>query len=129
MTIENVRTYQGVWLKLLEHAFRGDCVKEWVAFPGIRDRYSPRLDLAVGPFSTTPDQQKIDEYYSLAKAHQILLERLWSCHLSNEAQFDARDNLAPDSLSSALGGNRNARCFLAIEIENAVSRKHLMGGI
>jgi hypothetical protein len=31
-------------------------------------------------------------------------------------------------LDHALALNHNARCFLGIEIENAVSRKHLMGG-
>lgn len=41
----------------------------------------------------------------------------------------ARDDMCPTTLDEALGANGNARCFLAIEIENKVSRKHLLGGM
>lgn len=54
---------------------------------------------------------------------------LWRYHQANEQKFGGDTSQATPSLDHALSGNHNARCFLAIEIENKVSRKHLMGGI
>jgi hypothetical protein len=61
--------------------------------------------------------------------HRAFLLRLWQHHQANETQYNAHAPQATPDLDFALGGNANPRCFLAIEIENRVSRKHLMGGI
>jgi hypothetical protein len=124
----SVGDQQRRWLTELDARFGCDCVVEWASFTGYPKQYSPRLDLAVGPFSTVPGERLVNDYHRLAREHRGFLENLWECHAQNEADLNAwNEQCAPD-LDSALAANRNARCFLAIEIENQVSRKHLMGG-
>ena len=125
----DLRTHQKRWLRGLSERFDSHCVIEWAAFSRGDDRYSPRLDLAVGPFSTTPGQRQTDEYARLQRRQYAFPNRLWAFHLANERRLRPLDVQAVSLLKFALNGNPNARCFLAIEIENAVSRKHLMGGI
>lgn len=98
--------------------------KEWAAMhvePGL---YSPRLDLAVGPFAT--GQRYINEYDDLSNTHSELLQLLYKVHTENLAEFDEIPNRF--EFEHVIRRNENARCFLAIEIENKVSNKHLMGG-
>ena len=123
-----VRDQQRRWLDELRARFGGDCVDEWASFTGYPKQYSPTLDLAVGPFSTVPGERRVGDYRRLAREHRHFLENLWACHVQNEAELNARNDQSASTLGSALAANRNARCFLAIEIENQVSRKHLMGG-
>jgi hypothetical protein len=129
MARRTLRSQQDRWLRGLKRRFGAECVSEWPAFDRSVDRYSPRLDLAVGPFSYRLDENKNDEYMQLAKRHAAFLQHLWCCHAENEAEVSPRGRQSPGSIHAALTGNYNPRCFLAIEIENAVSRKHLMGGI
>jgi hypothetical protein len=103
-------------------------VNEWPSLDRSTRLYSPRLDLAVGPFSTTRGGRQGAAYRQLADQHRQFLDDLWACHVANETRLNAHDDLSAATLDNALEANRNARCFLAIEIENAVSRKHLMGG-
>ena len=123
-----VKPQQRRWLTQLRGRFGQDCTTEWAAFPARGAQYSPRLDLAVGPFSIEPGVVLNDAFRRLARDHRAFLERLWSAHAANEAFLNAADDQSPRTLNRALAANRNARCFLAIEIENEVSRKHLMGG-
>jgi hypothetical protein len=125
----DLKTSQHHWLHGLTARFGSECVKEWSAFARTTDRYSPRLDIAVGPFSTEAGARRTAAYRSLAQTHRRFLEQLWGYHSENERQHNASSSRATPDLESALDANRNARCFLAIEIENEVSRKHLMGGI
>jgi len=124
-----LRSEQKRWLRGLTRIFGSECVAEWPAFAPSVDRYSPRLDLAVGPFSTEAGHRKTEDYRRLAIDHSTFLDTLWSFHVENERRLGAKSDQSPQSLDFALSGNNNARCFLAVEIENAVSRKHLMGGI
>jgi hypothetical protein len=103
-------------------------VAEWPAFSGQSAQYSPRLDLAVGPFATRDGLRLTAKYSELSNTHRQFLMRAWEAHALNEARLEAHDDQSPSSLDEALAANRNARCFIAIEIENEVSRKHLMGG-
>ncbi|MDE1711995.1 hypothetical protein PWG14_04345 (plasmid) [Chromobacterium amazonense] len=86
--------------------------------------YSPRLDVAVGPFAT----QEIHghAYDELNRTHAGLLECFFQAHSENIRSLGLSENDIP--LELALQKNWNARCWLAIEIENRVSHKHLMGG-
>lgn len=68
--------------------------------PDVR-RYAPRVDIAVGPFNTTPGGD-------LAIHEGLLPQRL-------------RERFA------VLPPNRNPRCLLAIEIVFSGSSKHIMG--
>jgi hypothetical protein len=111
-------------LKRLCHRFGSDCKREWPALTGNNKPYSPRLDLAVGPFADG-DSHLGSQYDELAEQHIMYLEALWDLHCRNLREFGDADS---GSLRNALQRNFNARCFLAIEIENRVSRKHLMGG-
>lgn len=98
-------------------------MKEWPSFSGVAGCYSPRLDVAVGPFAT--HQQLGAEYDRLEKRNEGFLSAIFGYHNENVDRHHAADiHLGPCSSS----GNFNARCFLAIEIENQVTRKHLMGG-
>jgi hypothetical protein len=88
-----------------------------------RGVYSPRLDIAVGPFAT--DRNCIQEYDHLSNIHRSFLSVLYDYHISN-----IRDSVdeQSESFDRVMKRKSNARCFLAIEIENKVSNKHLMGG-
>lgn len=97
---------------------------EWGSEIG-RDRYAPRLDIAIGPFATGNLRHR-EDYDRLACVHRDLLECLHGMHLENVRAHNTDSCSA--SLDEALARNPNARCFLAIEIENRGSCKHLLGG-
>ncbi len=99
--------------------------KEWAAMVDQDGLYSPRLDIAVGPFATT-DLVYVAEFDHLVREHEAFLRHLHDCHLANVPR-DRGLELGID-FERVTARNPNARCFLAIEIENQVSRKHLMGG-
>lgn len=82
---------------------------EWFSSSGGTDalrpemhRYAPRVDIAVGPFNTTPGRGAIRE------------ERIWS---RMQPWFE---DLSP---------NPNPRCLIAVEVVFSGSAKHLLGDI
>ena len=118
-----VTEYQRTLKLSLDHIFNPDIVRvEWSAMRDEPRIYSPRLDLAVGPFAT--HRRYIEEYNNLSISHSALLRALYVRHLENVEEGDS-DRF---NFESVINRNFNARCFLAIEIENQVSHKHLMGG-
>jgi hypothetical protein len=97
---------------------------EWAAMSGLRF-YSPRLDIAVGPFATG-NLRFGDKFDELLRRHGHFVRHL--CELSDQ-NVDAFAEQGPKfPFERVTHHNWNARCLLAIEIENEVSRKHLMGG-
>jgi hypothetical protein len=120
------RSYQRHMRRCLVDIFQPEpVVSEWSSFTLVDMSYAPRLDIAVGPFAT--DTFRFEETYDLlTDRHAALLRRLREAHQVNMRAYgisqDDRAAFTPGSL------NHNARCFLAIEIENKVSRKHLLGG-
>jgi hypothetical protein len=87
------------------------------ATDGVFDRsvYSPRLDIAVGPFNVTRDQ-KNNDLAGIANYGEHPLIRLLREEVSSQNH----------------GGfyfNPNPRCLLAIELEYTTSSKHILGGI
>jgi hypothetical protein len=86
--------------------------------------YSPRVDIAVGPFSLIDGRSEARAYDALCRNSLDLLYQLIEHHRSN-----AHDERGADYIfESLVSFNPNSRCFIAIEIENAVTRKHLLGG-
>lgn len=124
MAPHRVAPAQKKLLSRLAERFGENCVREWAAFSGLGRHYSPRLDLAVGPFAVD-DLHLRDRYDELALRHRKFLSQLWMHHRENVLRYGG---VTVTALDTALRVNWNARCFLAIEIENKVSRKHLMGG-
>jgi hypothetical protein len=97
---------------------------EWTSMQDEIGIYSPRLDIAVGPFAT--DRQCGDDYDGLMENNKRFINRLIRCHINNVRKYDDKFySLSFDRLKTK---NYNARCFIAIEIENRVTRKHLIGG-
>lgn len=97
---------------------------EWSAIRGDRSLYCPRIDIAVGPFAT--DDSYINEYNTMFTKSTHFITNMLDYHRINVKQLGFENfNTSTDSLFYK---NQNARCFLAIEIENKVSRKHLIGG-
>ena len=86
--------------------------------------YSPRLDIAVGPFSLIDGCSEEHAYNELCERSYEFLHHLIDYHKANAE--DPRS--ADDIFMALLRFNPNSRCFLAIEIENEVSQKHLLGG-
>lgn len=120
--IVTIRDYQHHAAELLQQRFGVEVSVEWAALSGEPTVYSPRLDVAVGPFAA--ERRCHDEYDLLQAENRRVLERLYAAHQSNLLA----DGQTVVGLDQALTLNFNARCFMAIEIENQVSRKHLMGG-
>ncbi len=115
---------------LLDKYFRGlnsnfqiESDTQWPAFP--RDkRYSPRVDVAVGPFAT--ERRLIDEYNQLCKKARPFLKAVFEEFENNLRKFNPA---APVVRAAYDNFNRNSRCFLAIEVEKSGSRKHRLGDI
>jgi hypothetical protein len=118
---------------LLEDKLQQDAVTEWRSKMG-QGLYAPRVDVAVGPFAIAAGEHREQEHSHLLYQNIALFRQLTAFHLENlnvitqeTAQHD-REVQINEKMDKLLQTNQNARCFLAIEIENKVSRKHLMGG-
>ena len=121
-----VKKYQGELAEGLKSAFGDIPVEtEWITMRGEVARYSPRLDIAVGPFATG-DARYGKEFNQLFEKHETLIRKLYELHCENLGTYGEREEIA--ELKAMATFNYNARCFLAIEIEHQSSRKHLMGG-
>ncbi|MNJ95312.1 hypothetical protein D3C87_130220 [compost metagenome] len=96
--------------------------------------YAPRLDIAIGPFSILDGTSLQQEYDHIYDTHYPFIYQLVKIHLLNIQQISADSN--NDEVNARINEkighmkyfNFNSRCFIAVEIENEVSRKHLMGG-
>lgn len=128
-----VNQYQQVLRELLEARFASPTTCEWRAQMG-NGLYSPRLDIAVGPYSIENDVQLIGKYDELYQNNSHFITKLIKQHLSNLSIINNQmtseniENIVNNKFAEIQHFNYNARCFVSVEIENLVSRKHLMGG-
>jgi len=120
----NVKEYQQFLKNKLSSIYNGDkiCV-EWRT-KLLKGTYSPRVDVAIGPFAI--EDRYENQYNQLHDDYKIkkIIHALYNFHCINleiEQSQQFSENLKYF--------NSNARCFMGIEIENNVSSKHLMGGI
>jgi hypothetical protein len=98
---------------------------EWATMHGENGIYSPRLDVAVGPFAVG-NLVYVSEFNQLVEAHHPFVRALYELSVRNFEEFGELSTTM--DYSEMIYRNANARCLLAFEIENNVSRKHLMGG-
>ena len=125
------KVYQNLAIPLLKKKLANlEVVDEWIAFRGMNDQYSPRVDIAVGPFSTTSGKNKIDSYNQILEINRIngFLKKAYEFHLEN-IQSKLKKGEKIYHFNTLVHKNQNARCFLAIEIENTSTRKHIMGSM
>lgn len=121
-----VKKYQELAYNSLRRIFGDDNVKkEWNVAKNTKDDftrelYCPRLDIAVGPFNIdmnlTYNNEKINRSVNV---HRNFLKRMWR---DSELRIGSFDDFLRNK-------NGNPRCFLAIEIENSGSSKHMLGNI
>ena len=125
------KEYQNSIYPLLQAKLNGlEVENEWTAFRGYHNHYSPRVDLAVGPFSIESGQNKMEEYNQLVRQDNInsFLRSLYDLHVENIGS-EYLNEITIHNFDSLLHKNQNARCFLAFEIENKNSKKHIMGSL
>lgn len=120
---------------LVKQGYKPEVKAPWSAFSGYGRRiYSPKVDIAVGPFAIEKSDEDehgrmVDSYHRLIDTwidmfrqnwQSVIGDRYWRVPLHSPSGY--RDFIEHSA-------NTNARCFIAIEIENENSRKHLMGSI
>lgn len=132
-----VRDYQNEMSEALTQRFHNcpmqniPVKQEWRSIANIKGLYCPKIDIAVGPFAAGRTYE--GEYDMLLQHSHPMVEQLIAFTRENFQEYYSIDD--PDVLPyphiseiRLRDFNRNARCFLAVEIENKVSRKHLLGG-
>jgi hypothetical protein len=123
---KEVREFQEQVFNSLTRMFGENNVKkEWNVAKDSRDDftrrlYCPRIDVAVGPFRIDRNSNHIDQ-----RMNQELSRR----RRFVKALFRNSENQRGDFNDFLENRNENPRCFLAIEIENSGSRKHMLGDI
>jgi len=128
-----VEEYQENIRALLHQRFDSASISEWRTQMEA-NIYSPRIDVAVGPFAIANGVQLTDQYDQIFDAANALIQRLALIHLKNlnyitaDSTNDEIEQLIGEKMHRLKYTNYNPRCFLAVEIENEVTRKHLMGG-
>lgn len=120
----DIRQFQDALGRQLTSLLKVEVRSEWRTMAGLA-MYSPCLDVAVGPFATG-ELQLGEKFDALLARHHEFLHHLYE--LSNENVDQHGEGGARFDFHDLAHRNWNSRCFLAIEIENRVSRKHLMGG-
>ena len=100
--------------------------------------YSPMIDVSVGPFSEIRGESLYNEYDNLVKFSREFINNLLQQFRVNyqdfgKGFFEINERTIPRNyrsfLSTSKGVNWNARCFMAIEVENSGRAKHLLGDI
>lgn len=79
-----------------------------------RRTYGPEIDIAVGPFAT--HRRYNDEYDNMMAQSRELIDRMVLHHNNNLGDRDGPCSARAD-FESLVAKNRNARCFIAVEIE------------
>mgnify|MGYP001811224897 CR=1 FL=1 len=106
---------------------------EWKAFKEFnRYRYSPEVDIAIGPFNDETASKNLRYVYNDFVYHDTNLRKFLSGAFNYHAQnmkAELYTDYVPFSFQEAISQNENARCLLAIEIENTSTKKHIMGSI
>jgi len=123
-----------VYLLLCRKFSELDVRNEWAAFEGNRQQYSPRVDLAIGPFSTIPGYTLEEEYNKIVIDSEVnkFIKKLYDFHFENISSMnipDERMEINFSQIENVIFKNQNARCLFAIEIENTNSKKHMMGSL
>ena len=88
--------------------------------------YSPRVDVAVGPFSG-PGQQLGPEYNRLMRKLGRWLPDCLDLFKENARRFKLKDPVP--NIADFERINYNSRCLIAIEIERSGTRKHMLGDL
>jgi len=125
------KEYQNIIHSLIQTKLEGLEVKnEWTAFTGYHNHYSPRVDIAVGPFSIVAGQNQTHVYNQLVTTENIesFIRQLYNIHMENIG-LEEKNEIKISPFEDLIYKNQNARCFLAIEIENENSKKHIMGSL
>jgi hypothetical protein len=121
-----VKDYQSLLASELFNIFPNNpVVVEWSAMLDVPCLYCPRLDVVVGPFATESDRFE-QEYDYMMENMRRFINNMIEFHNHNVENLSWE--IANTSFEHLKLTNRNARCLLAIEIENRVNRKHLIGG-
>ena len=120
-----VKEYQSYCKEKLSNIYQ-DVVIEWKPFGRRDDQYSPRPDIAVGPFAYQDRlEENYDELLNNTKGKRFV-ESLISANNNNVTSVG--DSIL-SNYSMFRTFNHNSRCFICVEIENKVSRKHIVGGL
>ncbi|HMO33715.1 MAG TPA: hypothetical protein PKE07_12040 [Lacibacter sp.] len=125
------KEYQNIIHPLIQTKLEGLEVKnEWTAFTGYHNHYSPRVDIAVGPFSIVAGQNQTQVYNQLVVNENVqsFIRQLYNIHIENIG-LEVNNEITIPPFEDLINRNQNARCFLAIEIENENSKKHIMGSL
>lgn len=120
-----VKEYQKYFKDKLKNIYQ-EVEVEWNPFGRRDDQYSPRPDIAVGPFAI--NNRLVRDYDILLNESKskAFIESLIEINNQNIIRIGGGNQSTLFNISHF---NDNARCFLCIEIENATSRKHIMGGL
>ena len=102
--------------------------------------YSPIIDISVGPFSEERGVSLWESYDNLVSFSGNLIDVMLAAFRHNyqefgEGYFTIEERTLPNNHHEFLTSSRsirgssnwNARCFIAIEVEDSGSRKHLLG--
>lgn len=62
-----------------------EVISEWRAFQGLPYQYSPRVDIAVGPFSIESGRNRTREYNGLLQQEAVnqFLREIYTYHIDN----------------------------------------------
>jgi hypothetical protein len=106
-----------------------DIGTEWIPFgkEDSRSKYSPRIDVAVGPFAYG-DRRLGMVYDELSDNSSRFIIALYGTFRENAEGFSFKSEI-PDTIMRVNRVNPNARCLISIEIERSGSRKHRLGDI
>jgi hypothetical protein len=125
------KDYQDAMIPLLTNKLNDlEVIGEWTAFHRVNYQYSPRVDIAVGPFSITPSANQTAQYNEILRQENTdaFLKKIYDFHVANIGDEWLNEINIPE-FDFVTRKNQNARCFLAIEIENTSTKKHIMGSM
>ncbi len=117
---------------LKQKGYKPNVKPRWRAFAGHgRSIYSPVLDVAVGPFATHTRYKKsydemVESLSQLIDSWATVFKENWQRYYVVNKNYQRVPPSSPSGYKDFIGydANRNARCFIAIEIENKTSSKH-----
>jgi len=103
--------------------------RSWHPFKGqYAPFYTPITDIAVGPYATR--ERLISRYDDLETSAQELIGQLKTGFRENWNRYRERYPGIVAFPFTDFVGNRNARCFIAVEVESkSTPRKHKLGSI